>query len=177
MMLNIKWGGRNQPGAGSTLGEEVEQANSFLSRLAITTKFMSKSARIDTITLQCRAWNQLKDLNMCTMLSKRFQKTQESLLKSREQLQELKNELFLEEGNVDVWVCDVQEWAQSGPSSKGSLEDFQSKIEQLCLFIKEHSNRLYKKADTCKQRKKIRRRIRESKKKNVFCTKPVQCCG
>ncbi|XP_039901315.1 uncharacterized protein LOC120742211 [Simochromis diagramma] len=34
----IKWGGAFQDGAGSTVGEEVEQVNSFLSRAAITTK-------------------------------------------------------------------------------------------------------------------------------------------
>ncbi|XP_026016988.1 uncharacterized protein LOC113018143 isoform X4 [Astatotilapia calliptera] len=35
---DIKWGGAFQDGAGSTVGEEVEQVNSFLSRAAITTK-------------------------------------------------------------------------------------------------------------------------------------------
>ncbi|XP_039457445.1 uncharacterized protein LOC120434061 isoform X2 [Oreochromis aureus] len=34
----IKWGGAFQDGAGSTVGEEVEKVNSFLSRAAITTK-------------------------------------------------------------------------------------------------------------------------------------------
>ncbi|XP_076733121.1 uncharacterized protein LOC112434374 [Maylandia zebra] len=42
----IKWGGAFQDGAGSTVGEEVEQVNSFLSRAAITTKYMSKIIRI-----------------------------------------------------------------------------------------------------------------------------------
>ncbi|XP_039457444.1 uncharacterized protein LOC120434061 isoform X1 [Oreochromis aureus] len=39
----IKWGGAFQDGAGSTVGEEVEKVNSFLSRAAITTKYMSKA--------------------------------------------------------------------------------------------------------------------------------------
>ncbi|KAJ8262138.1 hypothetical protein GJAV_G00162820 [Gymnothorax javanicus] len=39
----IKWSGRNQEGAGTTAGEEVEQVNSFLSRCALTTKYMSKA--------------------------------------------------------------------------------------------------------------------------------------
>ncbi|KAJ8381308.1 hypothetical protein SKAU_G00020860 [Synaphobranchus kaupii] len=39
----VKWGGRNQVGAGTTIGEEVEQTNSFLSRVALTTKYMTKS--------------------------------------------------------------------------------------------------------------------------------------
>ncbi|XP_030229674.1 uncharacterized protein LOC115556645 isoform X2 [Gadus morhua] len=39
----IKWSGRNQEGAGTTAGEEVEQVNSYLSRCALTTKYMSKA--------------------------------------------------------------------------------------------------------------------------------------
>ncbi|KAI4824074.1 hypothetical protein KUCAC02_012617 [Chaenocephalus aceratus] len=39
----IVWSGRNLEGAGSTAGEEVEMVNSFLSRCAITTKYMTKS--------------------------------------------------------------------------------------------------------------------------------------
>ncbi|XP_028420754.1 uncharacterized protein LOC114546243 [Perca flavescens] len=41
----LKWGGRTQEGAGNTIGEEVEQVNSFLSRAAMSTKYMSKGAR------------------------------------------------------------------------------------------------------------------------------------
>lgn len=47
----IKWSGRNQEGAGTTAGEEVEQVNSYLSRCALTTKYMSKAARVDMLTL------------------------------------------------------------------------------------------------------------------------------
>ncbi|KAI9522394.1 hypothetical protein NQZ68_036310 [Dissostichus eleginoides] len=42
---SILWNARNQEGAGTTLGEEVEQVNSFLSRCALTTKYMAKSDR------------------------------------------------------------------------------------------------------------------------------------
>jgi len=44
-MHKIKWGGRNQDGAGTTLGEEVEQVNSFLSRTAICSKYMTKGGK------------------------------------------------------------------------------------------------------------------------------------
>ncbi|XP_052473356.1 uncharacterized protein LOC128029544 isoform X2 [Carassius gibelio] len=43
----IVWSGRNQEGAGATAGEEVEMVNSFLSRCALTTKYMTKSDSID----------------------------------------------------------------------------------------------------------------------------------
>ncbi|KAK0133340.1 hypothetical protein N1851_031157 [Merluccius polli] len=39
----IKWSGRNQEGAGTTASEEVEQVNSYLSRCALTTKYMAKA--------------------------------------------------------------------------------------------------------------------------------------
>ncbi|XP_077081197.1 uncharacterized protein LOC143733373 isoform X2 [Siphateles boraxobius] len=41
--LAVKWSGAYQEGAGSTLGEEVEQCNAFLSRIAVTAKHMSKA--------------------------------------------------------------------------------------------------------------------------------------
>ncbi|XP_030285649.1 uncharacterized protein LOC115589090 isoform X1 [Sparus aurata] len=56
----VKWGGRNQEGAGNTIGEEVEQVNSFLSRAALTTKYMTKSGRADMITVLAMAWNNRK---------------------------------------------------------------------------------------------------------------------
>ncbi|KAI5619627.1 hypothetical protein C0J50_20806 [Silurus asotus] len=40
---HVKWSGAYQDGAGLTLGEEVEQCNAFLSRIAVTTKHMSKA--------------------------------------------------------------------------------------------------------------------------------------
>ncbi|XP_050957445.1 uncharacterized protein LOC127158330 [Labeo rohita] len=39
----VEWSGRNQEGAGTAAGEEEEQVNSYLSRCALTTKFMSKA--------------------------------------------------------------------------------------------------------------------------------------
>ncbi|KAL2099519.1 hypothetical protein ACEWY4_003913 [Coilia grayii] len=40
----VKWSGRNQPGAGLTIGEEVEQVNAYLSRAGVCTKYMSKAS-------------------------------------------------------------------------------------------------------------------------------------
>lgn len=56
-MLQIQWGGKNQSGAGTTIGEEVEQANSFLSRVAITTKYMTKSGKL-SFHLSCH-WSSI----------------------------------------------------------------------------------------------------------------------
>ncbi|KAI9537927.1 hypothetical protein NQZ68_020910 [Dissostichus eleginoides] len=45
----IKWSGKNQEGAGMTAGEEVEQVNSYLSRCALTTQYMSKAGTFHKI--------------------------------------------------------------------------------------------------------------------------------
>ncbi|XP_059918294.1 uncharacterized protein LOC132465616 isoform X2 [Gadus macrocephalus] len=70
----VQWGGRNQEGAGMTVGEEVEQVNSFLSQVGLTTKYMTKSARTDMITLQARGWNMRKKSNLHEYLSQRYVK-------------------------------------------------------------------------------------------------------
>ncbi|XP_046705778.1 uncharacterized protein LOC124386164 [Silurus meridionalis] len=45
----VKWSGAYQEGAGLTLGEEVEQCNAFLSRIAVTTKHMAKAGKVTTL--------------------------------------------------------------------------------------------------------------------------------
>ena len=98
--LQIKWGGAFQEGAGSTIGAEVEQVNRFLSRAAITTKYMSKAGmcvyvcvpsnlllnnnnlytlalnlgRTDMLTLLAWGWNKSKVENMGRTLSQRYLK-------------------------------------------------------------------------------------------------------
>lgn len=43
-VFQVKWSGRNQLGAGLTIGEEVEQVNAYLSRAGVCTKYMSKAS-------------------------------------------------------------------------------------------------------------------------------------
>nr|XP_054594450.1 uncharacterized protein LOC129161959 [Nothobranchius furzeri] len=73
----VKWSGAYQEGAGLTLGEEVEQVNAFLSRIAVTTKHMSKAGRSDMLTLMAMRWNHQKTSNLAVFLSHRYLKTQE----------------------------------------------------------------------------------------------------
>lgn len=87
--------------AGLTVGEEVEAVNSFMSRAALTTKYMTKSgeslglikvivkyvqylkwtcsfflfsARTDMITIHVRGWNLRKKLNLHNYLAQRYVK-------------------------------------------------------------------------------------------------------
>ncbi|XP_057201293.1 uncharacterized protein LOC130561150 [Triplophysa rosa] len=104
----VKYGGAYQEGAGSTIGEEVEQVNSFLSRIAITTKYMSKSGRADMITMQAMSWNKRKRLNLGQALVHRYLKTQKALQEQQCILGALKTELELHDDCVvHQWVSDV----------------------------------------------------------------------
>ncbi|XP_077083156.1 uncharacterized protein LOC143736298 [Siphateles boraxobius] len=108
----VKYSGAYQEGAGSTIGEEVEQVNSFLSRIAITSKYMSKSGRTDMITMQAMSWNKRKVLNLGQALVNRYIKTQKALQVQKHTLEALKTELSLHDDNVHQWVSDVQQWAE-----------------------------------------------------------------
>ncbi|KAF1392126.1 hypothetical protein PFLUV_G00049310 [Perca fluviatilis] len=46
----IIWSGKNQEGAGTTAGEEVEMVNSYLSHCALTTKYMKTSESSNILT-------------------------------------------------------------------------------------------------------------------------------
>ncbi|KAJ8333370.1 hypothetical protein SKAU_G00413780 [Synaphobranchus kaupii] len=107
----VKWGGRNQVGAGTTIGEEVEQTNSFLSRVALTTKYMTKSARTDMITLQVMGWNDRKVESLHTTLAKRYIKTVERVKTEAASLEALREELHCTSVMVQQWVSDVQQSA------------------------------------------------------------------
>ncbi|XP_057184792.1 uncharacterized protein LOC130551255 [Triplophysa rosa] len=163
----IKWSGSFQKGAAYTMGEEVEQANSFLSRIGISTKFMSKAGRTDLLTLQCMGWNKMKTQNMCQTICTRYQKTQQNLKKETESLQDMKKELCVEDGVLHQWVTDVQEWAHTTTvgDSDAAIQPIRNTIEELSLCIKQRQHRLYRHTATNKGRNKIRRKINEERKK------------
>ncbi|KAA8579059.1 hypothetical protein FQN60_000090 [Etheostoma spectabile] len=71
-------GGRNQGGAGTTIGEE--QVNSFLSRAAICSEFMSKG---DMLTFQASGRNKRKAEYLDWTLPKRYIKEQPSKMNCR----------------------------------------------------------------------------------------------
>ncbi|XP_039898979.1 uncharacterized protein LOC120740587 [Simochromis diagramma] len=108
----IKWGGAFQDGAGSTVGEEVEQVNSFLSRAAITTKYMSKAGRTDMLTLLALGWNKRKVEQLGRTLSQRYLKIIRILREQVESLHATRNELGVDDDTLQQWVADVQKWAE-----------------------------------------------------------------
>ncbi|KAK6322187.1 hypothetical protein J4Q44_G00069790 [Coregonus suidteri] len=106
----LKWGGRNHPGAGNTTREEVEQVNSFISRAAVTTKYMSKTVWTDIITLLAMGWNERKFANMDHMLAKRYVKNVKRLKEETSLLEEKQAELDINDTVLQEWVAEVQQW-------------------------------------------------------------------
>ncbi|XDV41656.1 hypothetical protein PO909_010475, partial [Leuciscus waleckii] len=161
----IKWGGAFQEGAGSTIGEEVEQVNSFLSRAAITTKYMSKAGRTNMLTLLASGWNKKKVKNMGRTLSQRYTKTVRMLKEQVDILNATKDELGVDDDTLQLWVSDVQQWAEETDSGDGSLGALQARIEELAVIIKVRTQNLYKQTDSNKRRHKIRKVILDEKKR------------
>ncbi|KAL1278904.1 hypothetical protein QQF64_025577 [Cirrhinus molitorella] len=161
----VKWSGAYQDGAGLTLGEEVEQCNAFLSRIAVTTKHMSKAGRTDMLTLMAMRWNQQKFNNLAISLSQRYQKATKALQSQLQNLETMKGELAVTERQLEDWVSDVKEWgdATTTTTTKNEVDALASRIEVLVASIKRRSQRLYKDTDGNKGRARMRRKIREEK--------------
>ncbi|XDV42699.1 hypothetical protein PO909_011316 [Leuciscus waleckii] len=107
----VKWSGAYQDGAGLTLGEEVEQCNAFLSRIAVTTKHMSKAGRTDMLTLMAMRWNQQKFNNLAISLTRRYQKTTKALQSQLQNLESMKVQLTVTASQLEDWMNDVKDWA------------------------------------------------------------------
>ncbi|XP_073717457.1 uncharacterized protein [Misgurnus anguillicaudatus] len=161
----VRWGGRSQDGAGNTVGEEVEQVNSFLSRAALTTKYMTKSGRADMITVLAMAWNNRKVESLHKTLAKRFVKTTQRAEMEAANLESLKQELNISEEDADRWVCEVQQWAATErDSTPGSQEELQKEIDEIIYSIRRKKRDLYRQNDSNQTRQRKRRRLGELKK-------------
>ncbi|KAK9977019.1 hypothetical protein ABG768_018840 [Culter alburnus] len=166
----IKWSGRNQEGAGTTAGEEVEQVNSYLSRCALTTKYMSKAARVDMVTLHAMGWNHKKSLSLHQALSTRYVKTCQRLQDETARLAALKTELHCTDEMVSQWLSDVKEWAadetpDTSHATQGTTHrGLQQSIEGLYLSVRQRKQTLYRQNDSSKFRHRLRRKLAEDKK-------------
>ncbi|KAI2647104.1 Lysine--tRNA ligase [Labeo rohita] len=121
-LQKILWNVRNREGAGTTLGEEVEQVNSFLSRCALTTKYMAKSLRTDMLTVHAIGWNQRKENDLHIALSSRFKKTVEKTLEVTGSLKKMQDQLHCCDDMLKQWVVDVKQWASSEIFAENGVE-------------------------------------------------------
>lgn len=165
----ILWNARNQEGAGTTLGEEVEQVNSFLSRCALTTKYMTKSVRTDMLTVHAIGWNQRKENGLHIALSSRFKKTVQKTLTATENLKMMQNQFHCSDDTVKKWVMDVKQWASSGNATASPVgaHGLQLSIETLFVSICQKKHYLYRQNDRNKRRQKITQKIAQEKKRLV----------
>ncbi|KAI7804098.1 hypothetical protein IRJ41_023842 [Triplophysa rosa] len=99
----VKWSGAYQEGAGLTLGEEVEQCNAFLSRIAVTTKHMAKAGRTDMLTVMAMLWNQQKTNNLASTLARRYQKATIALQRQLHNMEAMKTEMAVTDDQLEGW--------------------------------------------------------------------------
>ncbi|XP_046861813.1 uncharacterized protein LOC124455130 [Xenia sp. Carnegie-2017] len=117
--VEVIWSGRWQSGAAATAGEEVEQINSYLSRLGSTTKNMTASGREECITEHLLSWNKRKILNLAKSLVIRMKKTERKLSSARDDFVKLRSELNVQDSDLDdsimQWKEEVQQFARDIP--------------------------------------------------------------
>ncbi|KAG1955364.1 hypothetical protein F2P79_008456 [Pimephales promelas] len=164
----VRWGGRNQDGAGNTVGEEVEQVNSFLSRAALVTKYMTKAGRENMLTQQAMGWNKKKTANLHKVLANRYIKISERAKVEAASFSDFSLRNGITEQTAQQWVCDVQEWAITEPGSttqQGATEDLRAEIESIIVSLLRKKQDLYRQHDSNQTRQRKRRKIRELKNK------------
>ncbi|KAF4097447.1 hypothetical protein G5714_021455 [Onychostoma macrolepis] len=163
----IIWSGKNQEGAGTTAGEEVEMVNSYLSRCALTTKYMTKSARNDMLTVHAIGWNRRKREGLHLALSSRYIKTFKKAEAESQRLEDLSSELGCSQNTVLQWVHDVRQWATEDSVGTGcdDQHNLQKSIEQMFLGVHQKKASLYNQTDSNKIRHLRRRKLWEEKRK------------
>ncbi|XP_039528958.1 uncharacterized protein LOC120480076 isoform X3 [Pimephales promelas] len=164
----VRWGGMNQDGAGNTVGEEVEQVNSFLSRAALVTKYMTKAGRENMLTQQAMGWNRKKTENLHKVLACRYIKISEKVKLEVASFSDFRQKNDITEQTAQQWVCDVQQWAVTEPGStaeQGATEDLRAEIESIIVALLRKKQELYRQHDSNQTRQRKRRKIRELKKK------------
>ncbi|XP_063049812.1 uncharacterized protein LOC134444427 [Engraulis encrasicolus] len=162
----VTWGGRSQEGAGNTVGEEVEQVNSFLSRAAVVTKYMTKSGRENMLTQQAMGWNNRKKKHLHKALAHRYTKISERAKTEADNHRDfcLKNGITKEKAHQ--CVHDVLQWAaEEVESMEEANEELMEDIETALVDLLRKKQDLYRQHDSSKTREKKRRKLRTLKEK------------
>ncbi|XP_035856414.1 uncharacterized protein LOC116036704 [Sander lucioperca] len=153
----VRWGGRSQDGAGNTVGEEVEQVNSFLSRAALVTKYMTKAGRVNMLTQQAMGWNRRKRDNLHQALAHRYIKITDRVEVEAVNLRSIKQQHNLDQETTEQWVCDVRQWALTDRVyTPGCTEDLRAEIENLTVTLLRKKQDLYCQHDSNQTRQRKR---------------------
>ncbi|XP_051992989.1 uncharacterized protein LOC127651276 isoform X1 [Xyrauchen texanus] len=162
----VRWGGRSLDGAGNTVGEEVEQVNSFLSRAALVTKYMTKAGRVNMLTRQAMGWNRRKRDNLHQVLAHRYVKITERAKVEAASLSNIKEEHNLDQETIQQWVWDVRQWAVTERVyTPGCIEELRADIENITVTLLRKKQDLYRQHDSNQARQKKRKKMTELKKK------------
>ncbi|KAF6737594.1 hypothetical protein FQA47_008170, partial [Oryzias melastigma] len=166
----IKWSTRNQEGVGTTLGEEVEQVNSFLSRCALTTKYMSKPARTNMLTVHAMGWNERKRKNLQRALCSRFSKIVNNIKTASLNLSKMQEGIQCTDDTLKLWVDEVKEWALVtlvlvSTAIPGDVTGLQESIENLFLSIRQKKHYIYRDYDRNKKRHNVTVKIAQQKRR------------
>ncbi|KAF3837670.1 hypothetical protein F7725_009438 [Dissostichus mawsoni] len=154
--------GRNLEGAGSTAGEEVEMVNSFLSRCAITTKYMTKS--------DMKSYGNLGENleNTSVSATSLLQQTIKMLEGETQKMKDTCEELGKSNNGINTYVVFVLKLCFllfTQDNTSGDNQSLQMSIEQLFLGLCQKKACLYRQTDSNKIRQLRRKRLREEKTK------------
>ncbi|XP_031159719.1 uncharacterized protein LOC116053008 isoform X2 [Sander lucioperca] len=162
----VRLGGRSQDGAGNTVGEEVEQVNSFLSRAALVTKYMTKAGRVNMLTQQAMGWNRRKRDNLHQALAHRYIKITDRAAVEAVNLRSIKEQHNVDQETTEHWVCDVRQWALTDRVyTPGCIEDLRAEIENLTVTLLRNKQDLYRQHDSNQTRQRKRKTMTQLKMK------------
>ncbi|XP_057306565.1 uncharacterized protein LOC130644823 isoform X2 [Hydractinia symbiolongicarpus] len=133
----ILWDGRMKSGTGLTTGEEVEQVNSYLSRLGNSTKHQLREVRNDTITCMVLSWNRQKVIKLSSTLKKKFFKTKKLLALSKTQLEDkmMGKGCAFQEQNILKWKEELIFWAKESQNDNRKIFTEMEELVVLSCYL------------------------------------------
>ncbi|KZR98948.1 Uncharacterized protein APZ42_005399, partial [Daphnia magna] len=123
-------------GAAATVGEEMEQVNSTMSRHGGTSKHMTSAGRRDHLTTAMQFWNKTKDKRMAKMLVGRLRRAKILLPAYEEELRSLLTKMKLDESDVpNVYqnLIDMATGANAGARSSKNIKNDPVDFHKRCL--------------------------------------------
>ncbi|KZS03165.1 Uncharacterized protein APZ42_034181 [Daphnia magna] len=134
--IQILWVSHWQEGAAATLGEEMEQVNSTMSRHGGRSRHMTSAGRRDHLTTAMQFWNKTKDKRMTKMLVGPLCRAKILLPAYEEELRSLLTKMKLDESdisNVYQNLIDMATEVEAGERSSKNIENNPVDFHKRCL--------------------------------------------
>ncbi|KAK4030640.1 hypothetical protein OUZ56_023913 [Daphnia magna] len=136
LAYDILWVSHWQEGAAATLGEEMEQVNSTMSRHGGRSRHMTSAGRRDHLTTAMQFWNKTKDKRMTKMLVGPLCRAKILLPAYEEELRSLLTKMKLDESdisNVYQNLIDMATEVEAGERSSKNIENNPVDFHKRCL--------------------------------------------